>query len=174
MTESSTNQNHITQAEFARRREVSRATVTGYKNKGLLVMTEGGLVDVKASEELLTANMDPVRGGDRSAGGAKQPSAGKKVDGRFMAARTAELEAKAARQHLLLEKDAELLVVKELVQQSAFTLARTAQEALIAIPDRLSSLLAVEGDAAKIHEMLTVEIRRVCNDLAKGAEEAFE
>jgi len=168
------NTNVMTQAEFARRRGVSRATVTEYKQKGLLVMTDDGRVDASASEERLSASLDPSRGGDRT-GVKKKPSAPQKgADGRFMAARTEELEAKAARQRMLLEKEAGRLVEKELVQHAAFTLARAAQEALVAIPDRLASVLAAEADAGQVHKLLSEEIRRVCNELSKGAEELFE
>ncbi len=163
----------MTQAEFARHRGVSRATVTEYKHKGLLVMTDDGRVDVAASEQRLNASLDPVRGGDRSAA-KKQPAATVKEDGRFMSARVEELVAKAAWQRLKLEKEAGRLVEKESTRQAAFTLARTAQETLIAIPDRLSSILAAESNAAKVHAVLSEEIRRVCNELASGAKEMFE
>ena len=173
MSDQDNKQNHITQAEFARRRGVSRATVTGYKNQGLLVMTEDGKVDVQASEERLSAHLDPVRGGDRSEGTVKKPSAGKKVDGRFMAARVDEMEVRAARQRLALEQDAGLLVEKEPVQRTAFTLAREAQEAFIAIPDRLSTSLAVETDPAEIHRLLSAEIRAACQSLAKAVRDSI-
>lgn len=42
----------ITQAEYARRHNVSRKTVTAWKTSGLITMTEGG-VDVEASDERL-------------------------------------------------------------------------------------------------------------------------
>lgn len=42
----------VSQADFARLHEVSRKTVTVWKQKGLLVL-QGKLVDVAASDELL-------------------------------------------------------------------------------------------------------------------------
>jgi hypothetical protein len=164
MTDQTSSQ-HVTQAEFARRRGVSRATVTEYKGKGLLVMTEAGLVDVAASEERLAASLDPSRGGDRT---HKKPPASNKPDGRFMAARTEEMEVKTARQRLALAQEAGLLVEKAAVERTAFTLARTAQEAFIAIPDRLATSLAAESDPAEIHKLLSAEIRAVCQHLAKA------
>lgn len=41
------------QAGFAAHREVSRKTVTGWKQRGLLVLTEDGQVDVAASDRVL-------------------------------------------------------------------------------------------------------------------------
>lgn len=164
----------MTQADFARRRGVSRATVSGYKAKGYLVMTdEGNKVKVAASEEKLANMLEPLRGGNRSSTAGK-PSANKKADGRFMTAKTEEVEARAARARLELQKEAGKLVDKERVAQVAYTLARTAQEAFVAIPDRISTLLAAEDDAAKVHEMLSTEIRAVCQGLAKGVRDNMD
>lgn len=167
---SDTDNNIMSQADFARRRKVSRATVTEYKRKGLLVMTEDGKVDAAASEKRLTSSLDPVRGGDRS-GGEKKPSASPKE---YMAAKTREMQAKAAKQEMETRKRAGELLERSEVHDAAFTLARQTQEAGMGIADRLSSLLAAETDAAKVHDMLTSELRQVFNEMADTAEELFE
>jgi len=53
----------MSQAEFAKRRDVSRKAVTSWKQKGLLVLSEGGLVDVDASEWKLDQRPSVYRGG---------------------------------------------------------------------------------------------------------------
>ena len=53
----------VSQAEFARLRGVSRATVTHWKNAGRLLLTSEGKVDVAASEELLAQRPERYRGG---------------------------------------------------------------------------------------------------------------
>lgn len=53
----------MTQAAFARRRGVSKKTVTEWKQSGLLTMTEAGLVDVDASEWSLDQRPANYRGG---------------------------------------------------------------------------------------------------------------
>jgi hypothetical protein len=60
----------VTQAEFARRRGVSRKTVTKWKQAGKLVM-QGELVDVEASEARLahTARADASAGAEGSGAG---------------------------------------------------------------------------------------------------------
>jgi len=157
----------MSQADFARHRGVARSTVTEYKQKGLLVMTDDGLVDVEKTEEKLSSTLDPSRGGDRTRD--KKPSA----DNRLSRAKVEELEIKTARQRLGLEKDAGRLVEKDVVYQAAFTMARNAQESIMSIADRLAPVLAAEGDAAKIHEAITDELRIVCNNLAKSTESLF-
>jgi hypothetical protein len=44
----------LTMAAFAKRRGVSKSAVTKWKQRGLLVFTSKGLVDVAASEARLT------------------------------------------------------------------------------------------------------------------------
>lgn len=53
----------VSQAEFARRRGVSKKTVTEWKQRGLLTMTDAGLVDVEASEWNLDQRPATYRGG---------------------------------------------------------------------------------------------------------------
>jgi hypothetical protein len=53
----------VSQAAFARRRSVSRKAVTGWKQKGLLVLREDGMVDVGASEWNLDQRPANYRGG---------------------------------------------------------------------------------------------------------------
>lgn len=162
------NPNEMSQAEFARHRGVSRATVSEYKAKGLLVFVSAGIVDVKASEASLVAHLDASRGGNR----ALKPAAG--GNKAFMAAKTKEMQARADKQELELLEKQRILVSREQVEVTAFTLARSAQEGLMSIPDRLSSLLAAEGDAAVIHKMLSDEVRAVANTLADNAAAMFE
>lgn len=69
----------MTQAEFARRRGVSKGSVTNWKNAGLLVMAEGPngkpLVDVFRTELKLNANIDPMRGRPPTGGQPATPAA---------------------------------------------------------------------------------------------------
>lgn len=54
---------HLSQADFARRRKVSRKAVTGWKAKGLLVLADDGRVDVEATEWKLDERPAKYRGG---------------------------------------------------------------------------------------------------------------
>ena len=53
----------VSQAEFARIKDVSRKTVTGWKSKGLLVLNEDGLVNVAGSIKRLDERPATYRGG---------------------------------------------------------------------------------------------------------------
>ena len=155
----------MSQADFARRRGVSRPTVTGYKKKGLLVMV-GDQVDAVASDQSLADHLDPVRGGDRQKSPAKNPA----VDASdYMIAKTREAVARAARQEMDTQERAGELVNRAAVELAAFTLARDSQDTLLSIADRLAPLLAAESDAGLVHELLSTELRGVCRALATGA-----
>jgi len=67
----------VTQAEFARHRKVSRKTATVWKQKGLLVLTAEGRVDVGATDERLRGHgigNNPVTGNTVSAAEGNKPS----------------------------------------------------------------------------------------------------
>lgn len=65
----------ISQADFARRRGVSRKTVTQWKAKGLVAMTPEGLVKVEESEWLLADRPQTYRGGTVKSSIPKVPKA---------------------------------------------------------------------------------------------------
>ena len=85
-----------TQAEFARRKKVSRKTVTQWKAKGLLSMTPDGRVKIEESEWLLAERPANYRGGVTK--GNAEPS---------KAARTSPLKDETP------EQAAERIVLKE-------------------------------------------------------------
>lgn len=169
MSPESTDRLVLSLADYAEHRGVSKPTVSQYKREGRLVLTDDGQVDVVASDALLAATLDPLRGGDRT-GATDKPSA----KGGLAAERLEGERIKNARQHLALQRDAEVLVDKDGVNRAAFSLARSAQEAMMGVPDRVAVLLAAESDPAKCHEMLSKEMRTICNNLATAARECFE
>src|SRR4051794_28364823 len=63
----------VSQAEFARRKGVSKASVTAWKAKGLLSMTPDGLVIVEESEWLLAERPATYRGGTTKGSAPSRP-----------------------------------------------------------------------------------------------------
>lgn len=158
----------MTRAEYARHRGVSGAAVTQYGHEGRLVETADGLVDVAATDALLADSLDPLRGGDRTGKRERVPSENAAA---YLEAKTLRERAMAAKAALEAEHLAGRLVSVEEVKREAFTAARQAQEALLAIPDRLASLLAAENEPAKVHDLLSEEIRRVVASIAGDDED---
>jgi hypothetical protein len=59
------------------------------------------------------------------------------------------------------------LISAEKVRQAMFAKGRIIRDGMMNIPDRISSLLANENDAAKIHEILMKELREVLEELSR-------
>mgnify|MGYP000041118051 CR=1 FL=1 len=152
----------VSQSEYARRRGISEAMVSKYKSSGCLALDSDGRVLVRESDVLLADVLDPLRGGNRNS-----PAGQDKVS--YLAAKTEEARARAAKASMEAELMAGSLVRVAEVEAEAFARARGAQELLMALPDRMSPLLAVESDPAKVHELLTDELRRVCQAIAEIA-----
>jgi hypothetical protein len=79
--------------------------------------------------------------------------------------------AEALRRQLLefelATKKGELVRASD-VRQVAFNKARVARDALLSLPDRVAGQLAAETDPAKVYSILSAEIRKICDELAKG------
>jgi hypothetical protein len=54
------------------------------------------------------------------------------------------------------------------VQETLFKKGRVIRDALLNLPDRISSLLATIDDASQIHEILTQELRTVLEELSNA------
>ncbi len=60
------------------------------------------------------------------------------------------------------------LVSRDEVQIEAFNRFRTFRDGMLNIPDRVAAMLAAESDPAKVHEILTTEIRKALLEFADG------
>ena len=59
------------------------------------------------------------------------------------------------------------LVSADEVRVASFTVARKARDLLLALPDRLSAVLAGLTETADVHRVLSEEVRRVCEELSQ-------
>ena len=75
-------------------------------------------------------------------------------------AKTAELE--------YLQAIAELVPAGE-AREVAFRRYRTLRDKMLNIPERVASVIAAERDPARVHKLLTDEIKRVLNELSENA-----
>lgn len=70
----------------------------------------------------------------------------------------------------LKKSQGELLEAHD-VKENARVLGKKLQDGLLAIPERISSILAVESDPLKIRQLILTEIKetlnQICNDLSK-------
>lgn len=182
--------NEVTQKDFAALRGVSPALVSKWKDQGRLVMNKAGnRVLVAETTAVLERTRDPARGGDRTGRGRQVASSAPPApaDGAGRAGRAGEgpvdglvYQAEAAREkraaaqlrELELAEKAGELVMAVLADRRAFELARAGRDAVMAVPDRLSTLLAAESNPAKVHALLLAECRRICLQMSGRGDEA--
>lgn len=64
------------------------------------------------------------------------------------------------------------LVDADQVRSSTFEKARVARNALMGMVDVIAPRLAAETNASRVHDILSAEVRRVCEELAAGETDA--
>jgi hypothetical protein len=158
---------------YAKHRGVSLAAVQKAIKSGRIATTADGTIDSERADAQWATRTRP---GQR---GAAKPAANPVVS--FADASRSEpagagldyFRARAIRESYLarlakieFEEKSAKLVSRDEVQIGAFTKARTVRDSLLNIPDRLAATLAAETDADKVHQMLTVEIRKALDELA--------
>lgn len=177
MNPADTTPEKLSQKDFAALLGISAPMVSKHKKAGRLVM-DGGLVLVEASMARIAAAKDPGRGGDRrhdgahagaQAASAAQPgwSAGDDRSNYTVQAAREKLAAAQLRE-LELAREAGQLVLKQARDDAEFGRARMAREAIMALPDRLSVVLAAEASPEVVHALLTAACRKICAQLARS------
>lgn len=177
----------VSQREYARRRGISHMAVQRAVSSGRITLVDGK-VDPDLADRQWRDNTDPTKPRNRFTGSPKhtredgEPSTPMPIDA---AAGLADLpagarsargyaQARATREGYLArlakaqyEKVMEQLISADEVRVTAFNRARRTRDLLLAVPDRVSALLAAENDAEEIHRILTEEITRSCEELSR-------
>lgn len=155
----------ITQAEYARRRGVSREAVSRAIKDGRISLIDGKIDPVAADAQW--AQNSRVRVGSRPAGAATtaELAAAAGEGGGVASAGDDYWDSRARREAAEAEKSemqaAEMrgdLIRTDAVRSALAKAASSARDALQQIPARLSPVLAAETDAAKVHALLEGEI----------------
>lgn len=165
-------------AAFARRKGWNRSTATRYAAAGKLVVTEAGLVDVEASEQLLAVAADPNKEGvrqrhergrrDRGQASTTRADPNDSVYQLLTKHRAAAEEHRAELLRLELEEKEGRLADTDAMRRRAFQVARAGRDAIMNLRYRIDSLLAGETDQGKRAEIWDRETRAVCEELARG------
>lgn len=175
----------LSQAEYARRRGVSREAVSKAIRDGRIRLDERGRLDPVAADAAWRANTDPGRPGSNSAAASDAPGDPPTPSPAALAAAAAGAttlpegmtyaEARALRewnQALMVDLqrrqlDGKLVEIAK-VDDAAFRAARTVRDLLMALPDRLDAELAATNDPNEVHRRLEDELRRICDELSLG------
>jgi len=174
----------LTQAQYARRRGVSREAVRKAIRDGRIRLDASGRINPVAADAAWLANTDPGRSPAPAAalgsapplelpadeaGATGGPSQITLPDGMTYHEARALREWNQARMVDLQRRrlEGELVEVKK-VEDAAFRAARTARDLLMALPDQLDAELAAMTDPAEVRERLARELRQVAEELASG------
>lgn len=157
------------------RRGILALDVDGLINLELARAAIANLSPAKSKAAARLAGLAPAPGAasastEPPAGASSEPPPGAKDPeaqiGSYHVARALAEKYRALNEKTeYLERIGELVPVDG-VRKAAYTAARAARDALAALPARLAARLAAEPTAAACHEILAVEIRRICDELA--------
>lgn len=149
-------------------RGVSRQSVNELVSRGILTLHDGKL-NVEEADAACLERLDPARSAVLNAVGRPDadtfdPDADSTATYQAARAMREGYEARIAKLEFL-EKKGELVDAGQI--ENAFReIGREVREKLMNLSPRLSPMLAAETDPRKIDQMLTVDIRRICDDLA--------
>ena len=160
-------------AAFARLHGVAKPTVTGWRRRGYLVITDGK-VDIVASNQRLAARPDVHRGGTAKVRPGKpapiqsSPAAEEvPADGWSMhEARRREMVAAAKMRELALAREAGKVSDNAEVAEKVGKRLSVVRARMLAISSKLAARLAVLDTAAACGALLDVEIRDALTELS--------
>ena len=161
----------MTQAEYARHRRKSRQYISQLAKAGVLV-TRGGKIDVRATDTVLDDK--PVDEAHETPAGATtaapfrpaSDSLAQAGGASFGQARTIELVFRAKLRRLEFETKQARLIEAEAVRKTVADAVRGIRDGILALPDRLATVLAAESDPKKVHVVLKAELTRELEGLA--------
>ena len=167
----------ISKAEYARRRGCDPAAVTRAVQKGWITEIEGKIDPVVADVQWAAnarsrADSRPATAIGAQLAGISAPAAAPSTgptEATYFASRARREEAEAKLAELKLQEQQGHLVRADHVRGETARLAAGLRESIMQLPARLSPVLAAEADAAKIHDLLSEELRQVLRQLADEA-----
>jgi hypothetical protein len=153
--------------EYARQRGTSLSTVQKAISSGRISTLPNGMIDSDVADREWRENTEP-----RPKGSTKR----QQYDEGEVSGATQYTKARAVREHFLArlaqlefqERTGELVRASE-VKIAAFNHSRMLRDRILAVPDRVASIVASESDAAKCHSILAEELRKALNEAADDA-----
>lgn len=171
----------ISKAEYARRRGCDPAAVTRAVQKGWITEIDGKIDPVvadvqwaanarsRADSRPATAIGAQLAGIAPPAAAPDKPASGESA---YFVSRARREEAEAQLAELRLQEQQGQLVRADAVRSETARLAAALRESLLQLPARLSPVLAAETDAAKLHDLLQLELHQVLAQLTASNVEA--
>lgn len=160
----------ISQSEWARRQGFSKQYVNNLIKSGKIKLVDG-MIDEGTANSVLTKQRDPSLPLRRNGGGTYE----QREDLHDLLIKT-KLKNEIERGKILearAKTEIGKLVSVDDVRKVAFARGRIIRDGIMNIPDRVSFLLATINDAARIHEILSKEIREVLEELSRNTDVGY-
>jgi len=165
-------------AQLARLLGVSRQSLGELIDRGIVERGTDGLVDVDLARHAIANRVRPSAKTAQALTTPPPPSAPPSADPdanatSYHVAKTMRESAEAQIARLKLAQMRGELIARTEVRQAAFAVLRSVRDQMLAMPARLSPLLAAETDPAACYRLLDAELRQALAHLQQlpGAEE---
>jgi hypothetical protein len=181
----------LSQRQYARLRGVSQVAVSKAVRSGR-IPTINGKIDPVAADRAWIENTDQskprnsvtgdpkMRRSDPPAPARRSPPANVldeiedessgSVAASYATSRALREKFNAALAQLEYDERSAKVVQADDVRIATFNVARSARNQLLSLPDRLAPILAAIASTREVHNLLTVEVRRVCEELSADAD----
>lgn len=184
----------LSQRQYARLRGVTQQAVSKAVKAGR-IPTVDGKIDPVAADRAWVANTDQskprnsvtgdpkMRRGEPLSPGpsGRQPSAADdsealeargsgSVAASYAASRALRERFNARLAKLEYDERSGKVVPADDVRIATFNVARGARNQLLSLPDRLAPILASLSSTREVHNLLTVEVRRICEEISSSAD----
>ena len=170
----------ISQAEYARLRNISRQAVHDLVARGIITLVDGKIEPAEADKQLLALDPEKSKALLSLASQlelqppAEQPNESPQGDGgdpavtSYHVARTIREKYAAATAKMEYLKLIGTLVAAAEVRENEFRIFRKLRDNLTAISDRLAPRLAAETDPVRVQHLIGEEIRKALNELSRA------
>lgn len=149
----------ITKTEFARRHGFSPQYVTELLRRGILQEGDGGLLNAENADYALSLRKNLTH--------SKTEKKAELNELYIQARLQNEIEKGKLLKMETAEKEQSLIPADQ-VRETLFTKGRVIRDALMNIPDRISSLVASIDDESKVHDIISAEIRLCLEELCRN------
>jgi len=164
----------MSQRAYARHRGVAVHAVQKAVRTGRIAALADGQIDSDLADRQWDGNTAPRSPAPALVAGAEdgelpiQHGAGLNATA-YLKARAIREQYQARLAKIEYEEKIGKLVNRDEVQVAAYNKYRTFRDQCLNIPDRLAAMLAAETDPAKVHEILSTEIRKALLEFADGS-----
>ncbi len=142
--------------QYAAHRGVSLPSVQKAIKTGRISQLPNGLIESEGADREWAENTGPRYLGEEDGFGATQYTKARAVREHYQA-RLAKLE---------YEEKVGSLVSKDEVKIAAFNKGRILRDGMLNLADRIAPMVAAENDAARCHEIISTEVRKVLEEFA--------